>query len=371
MRHWDVIILGAGPAGLALAARLAPDHQVLVIERADALPQTPRIGESLTASAQVLLERLGIFQDFLQDGHQLRAATVSAWNSDVPVWQDSLRDPAGPGWVLDRRRFEARLAQTALARGATIAYGQQDVQLSFVPNKQSTHGVWQLQGTAERDSAPIVIDATGRSASAARALGVRQHKLDHQICLHAFYQTHAPTPPITRISAVAEGWWYQVGLGAGIGVVALHLDARAPLRQTLTNSVAFNARAQACDLLCEPLRGADFSALQLRPAGTCVLDIAGLTHCPPGFLAIGDALISFDPIAAQGLFHALASAESAYQAITQNLSTNPQARQMFIDEQLQVAAHYLKKLTEVYRAPTRFSHQSYWRQRARLLQPQM
>jgi 2-polyprenyl-6-methoxyphenol hydroxylase-like FAD-dependent oxidoreductase len=80
----------------------------------------PAIGESLPGAAQTLLLRLGIAEQFLADGHVERTAMVASWDSPMPVWFDPLRDPSGPGWHLDRRRFDESLRAAALAAGAVV-----------------------------------------------------------------------------------------------------------------------------------------------------------------------------------------------------------------------------------------------------------
>ncbi|HWO85501.1 MAG TPA: tryptophan 7-halogenase, partial [Stellaceae bacterium] len=60
----DVAIVGAGPAGAALAVSLAVAHRldVLVLER-EAVPQF-RIGETLPGAAAPLLRDLGLLAGF-------------------------------------------------------------------------------------------------------------------------------------------------------------------------------------------------------------------------------------------------------------------------------------------------------------------
>ena len=107
MIETDVVIIGAGPAGATAALNLAPLRRVTVVERL--AEPADRIGESLAPASRRLLTDMGLWDDFLEDGHAPCYAARSAWGSPTPTERDSLADPDGHGWRLDRRRFEARL----------------------------------------------------------------------------------------------------------------------------------------------------------------------------------------------------------------------------------------------------------------------
>src|SRR4051812_42505834 len=76
-KSFDVLVVGAGPAGAIAALNLAPFHSVLLI---DAIPDPiRRIGECLLPSARPLLTDMGLFERFQSLGFPAWHATRSVW----------------------------------------------------------------------------------------------------------------------------------------------------------------------------------------------------------------------------------------------------------------------------------------------------
>jgi flavin-dependent dehydrogenase len=371
--HWDAIVVGAGPAGSALACRLRPHRRVLLLERgAIGGVDTPRIGESLPGAARVLLQRIGVYERFLADGHAERGATVSAWDRDEPVWFDPLRDPNGLGWHLDRARFDARLRDAAVTAGATLVDRCERLQVSRIMDDWCVD----LPSRGEVHRAPVLVDASGRSAAVARRLGLSHRVDDTLICLYA----HLPADTgdedaCTRLCVDRNGWWYSVRLPSGQRVLAFHLDADDPELKTLRDPERLLAKARLQPLLVDALANVPVNAggarlrreavqVHARPAGSAVLD--GIAATPPGFFAIGDAMLSFDPVASQGIFNALATAESAAGAIERQLD-HPEhaasAREPFLAEMHAVHARYRAHLHATYAGVARHRREPFWSRR--------
>ncbi|MGB8843986.1 MAG: FAD-dependent monooxygenase, partial [Aliidongia sp.] len=110
----DAVVVGAGPAGAAFALNLAPLHRVLVVDRLAA--PGPRIGESLAPASRRLLGDMGLWEAFLAVKHEPRHGGRSVWGGPQPVEAEGLRDLDGPGWHLDRGKFDRWLRDAATAR---------------------------------------------------------------------------------------------------------------------------------------------------------------------------------------------------------------------------------------------------------------
>jgi len=358
LENWDVIVVGAGPAGSALARRLQPLCKVLLLERKDCdASESPRIGESLPGAAKVLLNRLGVLESFLNEGHAERRATISTWERDDPVYLDSMRDPNGPGWHLDRKRFDAGLRAAAVEAGATLLEGCGQLQVKRSDDR------WQilLEDTRQVHQAKILVDATGQSANLARQLGISRHVDDPMICLYAYLSCESNDDDhCTRISADHNGWWYSVRVPSGHRMLAFHLDSADPELKTLRRPDYLLAKARELPILAEALVGYMPAPVYARPAASAKLDLDAMVATDPGFFAIGDALLSFDPIASQGLFHALASAESAARAILQCPQEMVSARVAFLDEMRAVHRRYRQHLNATYAGVVRFRNEPFW-----------
>lgn len=322
----------------------------------------PRIGESLPGAARVLLQRCGAFERFIAAGHLERGATVSQWERDTPVWFDHLRDPNGPGWHLDRARFDADLRASAVAAGAVL------VDDSGALRVARDGGRWNVarEATGDAHRAPVLVDATGRNAAVARQLGIARSVEDELICLHAYLPPAAHDEDrCTRVCADSNGWWYSVRVPSGRRVLAFHLDADDAELRSLKALPALLDKARRHAVLADVLPASADKTVHARPAGSAVLDRTALAGAAPGFFAIGDAGLSFDPIASQGIFHALASAESAANAIGHGDGEAWAARDAFLAEMAAVHMHYRQRLRDTYAAPQKYRQWPFWARRDR------
>jgi flavin-dependent dehydrogenase len=318
-----------------------------------------RIGESLPGAARRLLADMGLLEDFLQDGHLPRYAMRGAWGDAELVERDALRDPDGHGWTLNRARFERRLRAVACARGALLLSPARLLELS------RTGDTWLAEvareGIPMTLRARIVLDAGGRASKALARHGARRVVDDRLIC--ASIRAHRARLPaaLTQIEAEVEGWWYASPLPGGGGVLAFHTDADLPAASVSRCTARLLQRARGLPMLSAFVE--DFVAEELR-VRVCAAHSSWLASAAgEAWIACGDAALATDPLAAQGLFHALYTGLAAAEAITRYLNGEMRSLQEYVEEIKNIQAFYRLHLSAWYGLERRWHDRQFWARR--------
>lgn len=343
----DVLVAGAGPAGAVAALVLA--RAGLTVHLMDDLPGErlgPRVGESLPGAARPLLRDLGLLE-LVESTHTLAPGNVSAWGSDALVPTDFIRDPNGAGWHLDRSLFDRQLRDVALSAGAQLHPGH-------VRTVEGAPSCWQVVSTqGECLDARFVIDATGRHATIARKMGAARKRDTPLIALPAWAPAATDDAEMrTLVEGAQEGWWYSSRLPGAQRIAVLHTTpARA--QEIHRNAAAWHEALSATlhvrrlwpDPLPPPVRAVDASgAVTDPPAG-------------PGWLAVGDASLAFDPLSSQGLFHALYTGLRGAQAV---LAGTRDALSTYAARLTAVRQRYVEHHAIVYALEDRWPTAPFW-----------
>ena len=356
---YDVAVVGAGPAGAACAlalARAGVDRIALLDSGAAA--GGAAVGETIPPDARLLLDRLGLLAPFLAEGHQPCLGSCSAWGSDTLGFNDFLLNPQGPGWHLDRARFDGFLRARAAAAGADLLEGARVADVEPAGEGFRLH----LAG-GHTVSARFLVDATGRAAAVARTLGARQVALDRLTFVYGFFDSarSRSATRLTLLEAAEHGWWYAAGLPGDRLAVAFASDAGRVRADGLGTDRAWLAAALATRHLAERLDGCRFlpGSLVARVAPSFLLEpVSG-----PRWLAIGDSAACFDPLAAQGIYKALEDGLDSARLIAAALagrggldgSHSSAMRSRFDD--------YLANRNYFYGLELRWPHSAFWQRR--------
>jgi len=325
----DVCVFGAGPAALAVAARLLDlGRDVALLVRPPKLK--PWGGESFSGAIRGPLSALGFWEDFLKAGHVAGYERQIAWGGE-PRAESAIADPYGPMWHVDRDRFDDDL-RAAVRRRHDVFRSYRNLRAI-----ERRPGGWCLfldQGTEL--GARYLVDATGRSRALAKRLGARIASHDRLIGLTGAVPRGKSAIPVASlmIQSTPFGWWYAAPVPQG-HVVALFTDA---------------------DLAATPVRR------RLRPvaANSAFTDAA----TEDGWLAVGDACAAHDPLCGWGVYRALANGILAAAAIDDHLrSGNRASLGDYRNHCRKQFEAYLAGLTRHYAMERRWTSAPFWERR--------
>jgi flavin-dependent dehydrogenase len=359
---FDVVVLGGGPAGTAAALTLLHHSSlsVAVVERSEY--GEPRIGETLSPGVHGLLSYLRVAESFAAGGHRPALSTSAAWGGSTVQTRDFLFTPFGKGWHLDRRGFDAMLAEAVQKAGGTLWCNAR-----LVDHQRAPTGPWRLG--IERDGEPMevgarfVVDATGRAATLAKRLGVKRRMTDRLVALTEIFhfQRAVPDDTFTLIETCQTGWWYSARLPGDSMIVAFMTDTDIAQRERLQRPAAWLAALAETGHTGARLRGG-------HPAGTlrthaaqsaCLAQIFG-----DGWVAAGDAAVSCDPLSSSGIPRALDSgiraARGVYGALVQGQTATLQSYAAGLAASF---AQYLSTKAQYYKLEERWPDAPFWRRR--------
>jgi len=369
----DVVIMGAGPAGLTLGCYLADAGIApLIVERLN--HPRPHVGESLMPSTLRVAREIGFLRIMEDAGfphshgvvyHPEAGDDVVLPYADFPtddVEHEHTDVEQRHTYHVDRSRFDMLLMKHAESKGCTVVQGV-PVDRVILDDGRACGVRLSVGGRRIDVEARIVVDAAGRATRLGRQLDLRRDhpKLDH-FALHAWFtgvdRGSAETERYTHVFFLpaVRGWTWQAPINdavTSVGLVAARskfLEAGQDVEDFFTAALELNPK----------LRGAMRRAERLDELRGEVGYSYSLDRvCGDGWLAIGDAARFLDPVFSSGVSVAMHTARLAAERIEGALRTGTTSRAVFLpyeDRVLAGAAIWDDFIRLFYRLLPAFTH---------------
>jgi flavin-dependent dehydrogenase len=267
-----------------------------------------------------------------------------------------MTSPYGLGALIERASFEQWLMSAA--RRAGVAVLQADRPLDTEMSNDRWHLADGSNMSLEPVTTPLIIQATGRGKG---IVGPRKREHADRMVALLLYGDVPPGPNDQRllIEASEHGWWYAAPLPDNRAVVSFMTDADllAPTPKGRTDN--FYAQLRATRLI------ATFAAnLRARspivgfPASSGIREII---H-GKGWIFIGDAAATYDPLSGRGVPVALAKGAAIARLVANN-SDASRALRTYADAERATFADFLANQRRTYRRAAGRFNSPFWQRR--------
>ena len=348
--HAQVCVVGAGPAGAALAARLARlGHDVALVER-EAVPRS-RVGESLGPGSWPLLDALGLREAVAAAGFVRSAQARIRWRTTS---EESPVEYAG--LTVDRGAFDSILLANARAAGATV------ITSTRAGRPRRVGDGWEVPLDGRVVHSRFLADATGRR----RLLGgPRTAVSPRTLALYAAWAGAEPVDrPQSRVDVLADAWLWGAHLpGGGFRAMAF-VDPAAVAGAGPDRGRLYRRLLGASPMFAELLTDA-------RPLGPVqVCDATSYLAAEPvdgSLVKVGEAAFAIDPLSSSGVQvagqTALAAGAVVHTLLTPEGDTRA-AMRYYTDLVAHTVTRHAATATALYAEHETYANTAFWRRRS-------
>lgn len=316
---YDVIIIGAGPAGSTAGNLLArAGHRVLVLEK-ETFPRF-HVGESLLPADLALFERLGVdLSDRGRFVHKAGAVFLDERSGDRVrfAFSDGLPGTPKHAYQVERADFDLLLARRAEEAGAELRFGTRAEKVTVAAEGVS------VSTSAGDFAARYLIDATGQNAFMAGQQRTRR-RIDGlglaAVGCHFEGLSEAATAELYEhgdvlVFMVEDGWAWAIPLSGARLSIGRVTSKRGITDETLNEFLANSPTMQRLTAgaeRVERLTIGNYSYKNEAPAGA-------------RYACVGDSACFLDPVFSSGVTFAMIGAEKLADLLSPALQSGREA----------------------------------------------
>lgn len=286
--RYDIIVVGAGPAGSTAAMFAAAEGvSVLVLEKDRDIGYPVRCGEAVS--------KAGI-EEFLISDKKFISSVIDKFCMIAPDGTEVVLPLSEMGYILDRKIFDLELAKMALQKGADILTKAYVNGLLF--DNDSVNGVkFEYEGEIKEVKAKVVIAADGVESRVGRWAGIKTYTdfrdmescvqitaanindKNENTCYFYFGKKYAP-----------EGYFWLFPKGKGIANIGLGVSGMIGKKKS--------ANSFLNDYMFENYPNA---SILTKVAGGVPSTLTLEKIAVPGLIIVGDAARQVNPLSGGGI----------------------------------------------------------------------
>jgi flavin-dependent dehydrogenase len=355
-----IAVIGGGPAGAVIARQLAKANMEVIVLEAHTIPlQKP--GECLPPNIKPLLRKLEL--DHLLSKHKHSYSNQASWGSNEIIDENFISGIHGTGTHINRKLFEQDLANEAQNEGVTW-YNEHTLR-----NCRRIDNKWHLEvdylGNKKKFLADFIIDASGRKSIVGRYLNIKRATLDKLVGISVILEGNTVLNSSTLIETCVNGWWYSASLPSDKLIVSFMTDSDQILRLKANKNDGFNSLLRKTNHVKKRVVqciGSDKSittSLSIHPANSSRLEqITG-----EGWLAVGDAACTYDPLSSYGITAAIGTAYYGSCAINDHFQGKKEAFLTYEFLMDKMYSTYLPLIATSYYQEKRWQDYDFWKRR--------
>lgn len=341
--HFDVIVVGAGPAGSAAATRLSQNgFKVLLIDKKH-FPREKVCGDCLTPTALTAVKELGLLEKLENKAYKLTGVKIIASGiKENKTDFNFLSDHPPFALVLSRKTFDYMLLKEAEKFGANIEEGFSVQKVfrdsgKYVVEAEKSGKTYSFESNyvilSTGNSTDLIFKSAGLSQDDYRAIGV---------AIRSYVSFDSKAPNYMHILAdqylwPAMGWFFPAGDKIANTGIGFYLKDKNKFRSSLSDVLyQFLQKSVLTDYL-----GGSLEILE-RPRSLKLL-MGGLKRFPieTGLLLCGEAAGLVNPFTGEGMGPSMRSGLIACQTLMENLEKG-------IEDPVLIAKDFYSKLKKSF-----------------------